>query len=133
MLKWKLKNKIERPIMKTFTRFSLVVTAASALAFSSIGLSAAEKGAELLVKRNPAPAAVNAAKPAAMNCASCTDSLVSVVDKGTRGPRHEVKNVMRHNCASCDTQIVTKGSGKNAVNVAVHTCGTGSAAMCATR
>lgn len=119
--------------MKTFTRFSLVVTAASALMLSSYGLNAAEKGAELLVKRNPAPTAVNTAKPVAMNCASCTDSLVTVVDKGTKGPRHEVKTVVQHNCASCDTQIVTKGTGKNAKEVAVHTCGAGSAAMCASR
>lgn len=119
--------------MKTFTRFSLVLTAASALVLSSFGLSAvaSEKGAELLAKRT-APAAINAAKPAAMNCASCTDSWVMVVDKGTKGPLHAVNNVVRHNCASCDTRIVTKDTGKTAANVALHTCGTGSA-MCATR
>jgi hypothetical protein len=120
--------------MKTFTRFSLVLTAASALVLSNLGLSAvaSEKGAEQLVKRN-APTTVTAARPAAMNCPSCTDSWVAVVDKGTKGPRHEVNNVVRHNCASCDTRIVTKGSGKTATNVAVHTCGAGSAAICATR
>jgi hypothetical protein len=119
--------------MKTITRFSLVITAVSALVLSNFGLSAvaSEKGAEQLIKRNT-PAAVTAAKPAAMNCASCTDSLVKVVDKGTKGPRHEINNVVRHNCASCDTKIVTKGSGKSAVNVAVHSCGTGSA-VCAAR
>lgn len=118
--------------MKTFTRFSLVLTVASALVLSSFGFRAvaSEKGAELLAKR--APAAVVTAKPAAMNCANCTDSWVSVVDKGTKGPLHAVKNVSRHNCPSCDTKIVTKGIGKNAANVVVHTCGAGSA-MCATR
>lgn len=121
------KNKIK--IMKRITRFSLIVTAASALALSSMGLTAGEKGAELLVKRNVSPAASNA-KPAPMNCASCTDSWVKVVDKGTKGPRHEVINVVRHNCSSCDTRIVMQGSGKSASNVAVHNCGTSPAAVC---
>ena len=121
--------------MKTITRFSLVLTAASALMLSNFGFTAiaAEKGAELLAKRNPAPVAVSTAKPAGMNCPSCTDSWVTVVDKGTKGPRHEVKNVVLHNCASCDTRIITKGTGKTATTVAVHTCGAGSAAMCASR
>jgi hypothetical protein len=128
----KLKNKTNTN-MKTITRFSLIVTAVSAIALSSLGLNAAEKGAELLAKRNLAPAAVNNARPAAMNCLSCTDSWVTVVDKGTKGPRHEVNNVVRHNCASCDTRIVPKGSGKNATTVALHSCGAGSASICATR
>jgi hypothetical protein len=121
--------------MKTFTRFTLIITAASALVLSNFGFTAiaSEKGAELLAKRSPAPAVVNTGMPAAMNCAACTDSWVTVVDKGTKGPRHQVNNVVRHNCASCDTRIVTKGSGKTATNVAVHSCGAGSAAMCASR
>ena len=119
--------------MKTITRFSLIVTVASAFALSSLGVNAGEKGAELLAKRNTTPAAINPTQVAAMTCPNCTDSWISVVDKGTKGPRHEVNNVVHHNCASCDTRIVTKGSGKNAINVAVHTCGIGSASMCATR
>ena len=121
--------------MKSFTRFSLVLTAAATLVLSNFGLSAvaSEKGAELLAKRNSAPVAANTATPAAMNCPSCTDSLVTVVDKGTKGPRHEINKVVRHNCASCDTRIITKGTGKTATNVAVHTCGTAAASMCASR
>ena len=119
--------------MKTITRFSLIVTAVSALAVSGLGLNAAEKGAELLAKRTNAPALVNAAKAAAMNCPSCTDSWVTVVDKGTKGPRHEISKVSRHDCASCETRIVTKGTGKNAINEAAHSCGSGAASMCAMR
>lgn len=120
--------------MKTFTRFSLVLTAASALVLSSFGVSAvaSEKGAELLAKRTTMPVAIPAATPAPMNCANCTDAWVTVVDKGTKGPLHAVNKIVRHGCASCDTRIVTKGSGKTAANMAVHTCGAASA-MCATR
>jgi hypothetical protein len=72
-------------------------------------------------------AQLNAAVPAAAvtaahKCANCTDTLVTAVDKGTKGPNHLITKVFRHNCAACDTKIATVGTGKAAKDVATHSC-----------
>ena len=58
----------------------------------------------------------------AHKCADCTDTLVTVVDKSTKGPNHLVTKVVRHNCAGCDTKIVTEGTSKARHDVAIHSC-----------
>jgi hypothetical protein len=63
-----------------------------------------------------------AAATALHKCANCTDTLVSVVDKGTKGPNHLITKASRHNCAACDTKIVSAGTGKAAKDVAIHRC-----------
>ena len=125
--------------MKTMNRFQkLVIAAVCTAAISSFSLTAlGEKGGETLVKLTKAsyataPATV-AATSAAHRCPMCTDTLVTVVDKATKGPRHEIKTVARHNCSSCETKIVTKGEGKAKYDIVVHTCGMGSPSLCATR
>jgi hypothetical protein len=66
------------------------------------------------------------ASPAAFSavhkCADCTDTWVTVVDKGTKGPNHLVTKVSRHNCAACDTKITVVGTGKAKHDVATHSC-----------
>src|SRR5258705_10484451 len=120
--------------MKSINRKSLLISGLCAVALS-FGTSAyAEKGAETLVRLTKgAPAAkVEAAAPMAHKCAACTDSLITVVDKGTKGPNHLVTKVSRHNCAGCDTKIVTEGVGKAKHDVAIHNCnGDTKAACCA--
>ena len=94
----------------------------------SFGTAYAEKGAEVLgrlTKASRAPvAAVNAhmAVTTAHRCPTCTDTFVSVVDKGTKGPNHLVSNVIRHNCGACETKIATEGTGKARHDVAIHSC-----------
>src|SRR5258708_1741629 len=110
--------------MKTFNRKSLLVAGLCALALSLGSSAYAEKGAETLVRltRGSAPARAELAAPVAHQCASCTDTLVSVVDKGTKGPNHAVTKVARHNCAACATKLVTTGAGKAKQDVAIHSC-----------
>jgi hypothetical protein len=118
--------------MKTINRKSLITSAVCALAISFGSAAYAEKGAETLVRltKGSAPAKTEVAAPAAHKCANCTDSLVSVVDKGTKGPNHLVTKVARHNCSACDTKIVTRGAGKATQQVAIHSCGADTKAIC---
>src|SRR5689334_10810699 len=88
------------------------------------GIAASPKVQMQLAERK---AQLNAAVPAAAvtaahKCANCTDTLVTAVDKGTKGPNHLVTKVFRHNCPACDTKIATVGTGKAAKDVATHSC-----------
>lgn len=117
----------------------MVIAAVCTAAISSFSLTAlAEKGGETLVKLTKAsyataPAAVASRQAVFHRCSMCTDTLVTVVDRGTKGPRHEIKTVARHNCSSCETKIVTKGEGKAKYDATVHTCGMGSPSLCVAR
>jgi hypothetical protein len=110
--------------MKSFNRNSLLIAGVCALALTFGTVVYAEKGAETLVRLTKGSAVTPAqvAAPMAHKCANCTDSLVTVVDKGTKGPNHLVSKVARHNCAGCDTKIVTEGTGKAKRDVATHSC-----------
>lgn len=103
-----------------------------ALALSFGTAAYAEKGAELLLRltKGDAPAKAQPTAVAAHKCAQCTDTLVAVVDKGTKGPNHAVTKVVQHNCKECNTTISTKGTGKSAHDVAMHTCGADAKAAC---
>ena len=118
--------------MKTIYRKSLFISGLCAVALSFGTVAYAEKGAETLVRLTKgAPAAkVEAAAPMAHKCAKCSDTLISVVDKGTKGPNHLVTKVSRHNCAACDTKLVTEGTGKAKKDVAMHTCAADPKAAC---
>ena len=125
-------NKIQRNNMKTFNRKSLLISGLCALALSLGSTAFAEKGAETLVRltKGSSPEKVEAAAPIAHKCASCTDTLVSVVDKGTKGPNHAVSKVARHNCTACDTKIATEGVGKVKRDVATHSCNAEAKPLC---
>lgn len=120
--------------LKTTARISaiLVITAVS-VSLANAGSN--EKGAERLVSltkasKASAPAATAVAMPG-HTCAACTDTLVTIVDKTTKGPNHEVRKVARHGCTDCQTRIVTQGVGKAKHDVTIHTCGTtGAAPVC---
>jgi len=110
--------------MKIFNRKSFMVAGLCALALSFGTVAYAEKGAETLARltRGSPAATVAKATPMTHKCAACTDTFVNVVDKGTKGPNHLVTKVSRHNCAACDTRIVTEGTGKAKYDVAIHSC-----------
>jgi len=118
--------------MKTISRKSLFISGFCAVALSFGTVAYAEKGAETLVRLTKgAPVAkIEAAAPMTHKCAKCSDTLISAVDKGTKGPNHLVTKVSRHNCAACDTKIVTEGSGKAIKDIAMHTCGADAKAAC---
>ena len=116
-----------------------IVVAVSALAImiAAVNTTAAssQKGAERLVTLTKSSRAVSSpASPTAVvtphRCPTCTDALVQVVDKATKGPNHLVRNLARHNCSTCGTQLVTTGSGKTAATVAMHGCGASEKANC---
>jgi len=123
---WKEKH------MKSFNRKSLMAAGVCALALSFGTAAYAEKGAETLVRltRGGAPAKAQPTAVAAHKCATCTDTFVTVVDKGTKGPNHLVSKVTRHNCAACDTKIIAEGAGKAKKDVAIHSCGADVKAAC---
>lgn len=118
--------------MKTTNRKSLLVAVVCALALTFGTAAYAEKGAETLLRltQGAAPAKAEPAQVAAHKCASCTDTLVSQVDKGTKGPNHAVSKVVKHNCTACSTTVSTQGTGKAAKQVAMHSCGADAKAAC---
>ena len=118
--------------MKTTNRKSLLISGFCAVALSFGTVAYAEKGGQTLVRltKDTPAAKVEAAAPMAHKCALCTDTLISVVDKGTKGPNHLVTKMSRHNCADCDTKIVTEGTGKAKKDVAMHTCAVDVKATC---
>ncbi len=75
-------------------------------------------------------AKVAAATVAAHKCASCKDTLATVVDKATKGPNHLIGKVSRHECAGCDTKIVTEGAGKAKKDLAMHSCNSEAKPLC---
>jgi hypothetical protein len=83
------------------------------------GIAASPKVRAQLNVRNTAPALAVAT---VHKCTLCTDTLVTVVDKGTKGPNHLVAKAFHHNCVGCDTKFVTEGTGKAKKDVAIHSC-----------
>jgi len=118
--------------MKTINRKSFLVAGLCALALSFGTAAYAEKGAETLVRltKGSAPAKVEVAATIAHKCSTCTDTLVSAVDKGTKGPNHAVTKLGRHNCTACSTTIATEGTGKAKRNMTTHTCAVDVKAAC---
>ena len=58
-----------------------------------------------------------------MTCPKCKSTTAQVVEKSFKtGVADDLKNITIHLCSSCDTTLVTKGTGKQAQNVLVHTC-----------
>jgi hypothetical protein len=121
--------------MKIINRKSLLFAGLCAVALSFGTVAYAEKGAEALVRptKSAPPAKTEAAPAVGHKCSNCSDSFVSVVDKGTKGPNHLVTAVVRHNCTACDTKIVTEGTGKAKRDVATHTCGAVVKPICCTK
>src|SRR5437773_1375374 len=110
--------------MKAINRKSLLLAGVCALALSLGPTAFAEKGAEALVglPKASAPAKTVTAVPVPHMCANCTDTLVNVVDRATKGPNHLVTKVARHNCPGCSTKISIEGTGKAKRDVAIHSC-----------
>ena len=75
------------------------------------------------------PVVAYAARPAdAMQCAACTDTLVTAANRDVRGGgardlmgKNEI-TVAKHLCASCGVTFETRGHGKAKTETAVHIC-----------
>jgi hypothetical protein len=58
-----------------------------------------------------------------MSCPKCKDTYTQVTEKTFKAVHpEELRTVGTHLCSSCDTKLVTKGVGKQAKDVVVHTC-----------
>ena len=108
----------------------------ASLALAVVGLisapssALAQKGGEKLTQLNPVKTledlqALDKGDTLAMSCPKCKATWITVVQKTFKGAKaEELKSVEVDLCDSCTTKIVTKGSGKAAKNVLVHTCKT---------
>ena len=113
----------EREKMKT-TKLTLIAGIALAVAF---GVSAAQTepgsargGAGDLIKQvTPASAP---AESTVMECPKCKSDWVVKTDRGARGVNKPTYKVEKHLCQSCGTELKTIGQGKQAKDVATHTC-----------
>jgi hypothetical protein len=85
-------------------------------------LSSAEgKGASKLMSPTPT-AQVQAAKTTHMAC--CADAYVKVADTSAKGMNAgATKAVPTHMCPSCQTKIVSVGTGKAKTDSVIHSCG----------
>ena len=109
----------------TATGFALALVLGAAW---SMPASAQEKGAEKLIQLKPVKTlqdvqALQAGDLVTMSCPKCKNTAITVVEKTFKAVKPEdMKTVQMHLCDSCETKIVTKGRGKQAQNVLVHTC-----------
>jgi hypothetical protein len=102
------------------------------LAISTSGTASAAtpegKGASLLMpaaKIQPAhtQTVTGSIKAVHDSCSLCRDVPVVVVDRISKGSKHEERStVMSHQCPACETKITIVGHGKAKTDKAVHTC-----------
>jgi hypothetical protein len=106
------------------------LVALTALVWLPLQVSAQTKGegASKLIQLKPiqtveALQSVEAGDTIVMSCPKCKDTYATVVEKSFKGVNQdELKKTTIHLCSACDTKIVTKGQGKSARDVVVHTC-----------
>jgi len=133
----KTNNHVIRPITLGFAVLAIV----GLLSLPTPG-SAQEpvKGAQRLLQLNANKTAtgaqvVRASDTAAMSCAKCKVSRVTIVQPATKtGAKPETNVITRHECPDCKQKVVTEGHGKAATQKLVHNCkqaGNGVAFCCA--
>ena len=118
-------------ISRTLTLAALAV-AVAALVSAPIAMLAQKQGdgAAKLIQLKPVQTVedlekVEAGDVVVMSCPKCKDTYASVVEKSFKGATGDTLRTTKiHLCSTCDTKIVTKGQGKAAKDVLVHTCKT---------
>jgi hypothetical protein len=101
---------------------------ALALPFTPAIANAQQKGAEKLIQLTTIKTAEDLQKiePGdliVMSCPKCKESWATVAEQTFKGARpQDLKTVQVHLCSKCDTKIETKGQGKQAKDVLVHSC-----------
>jgi hypothetical protein len=115
-------------VRKSAIRFGLAVALGGLLCAPLTGLAQAPKGAEKLMQLKPVKTmadlqALDAGDTIAMSCPKCKETWITVVEKTFKAVKpEELKTMTIHLCDSCETKIVSKGIGKQARDVVVHTC-----------
>ena len=109
---------------KCLAGFAATLTVITLVCLPSRAL-AQEKGATQLMKVHTYEdlQKVDVGDTIVMTCPKCKTTYAQVVEKSFKtGMPDELKNETIHLCSMCETKLVTKGSGKQAKNVLVHTC-----------
>jgi hypothetical protein len=116
-------------LMRNIT-VAVLALAVAALVTAPTTVVAQEKGAQKLIQLKPVKTVedlqkLDAGDTIIMSCPKCKDSYATVVEKTFKAVKpEELKTVKIHLCDACDTKLVTKGHGKAAKDVLVHTCKT---------
>ena len=111
--------------MKTYTKHVLILMAALTMSAwmptaNAGGLGTARGGAAELMRT---PSFVSeAGGEATMACPKCKTDYAVKKDWTERGALKSDKVLAKHLCNECGTELKTVGTGKHAVDVAVHTC-----------
>ncbi len=114
--------KTAKTVCKTILITGLAV---AVLAWLPSPVQAQEKGAYLLKKIQTVEDVqqIDAGDTIVMSCPKCKDTYIQVVEKSFHNATpDQLKTVGMHLCSACDTRLVTKGEGKQAKEVLVHTC-----------
>ena len=109
---------------------SLALAVVGMMMSAPMTAQAQQKGAEKLMQMKPVKTvedlqALDSGDTITMSCPKCKDTTITVVEKTFKAVKpEELKKMKVHLCDSCETKIVTKGHGKQARDVLVHTCKT---------
>jgi Fe-S oxidoreductase len=115
--------KMVKVVCRRIVAVSLVLAVAGALC--ALPAQAQQKGAEKLMQLKTVEdlQALNVGDTVIMSCPKCKDTYAQVVEKTFKAAKpEELKTVTIHLCSACDTKLVTKGHGRQAQDVLVHTC-----------
>ena len=107
--------------MKTLR--NIVIGSSVALALALVASAQADVktkgGASDLIKKSEP---VSASATAVMACPKCKSEFTVRTDKLARGATKPTAIVEKHLCDKCGTVLTTVGQGKQAKQLAVHTC-----------
>jgi hypothetical protein len=112
--------------MKTYTKqvvsfmAALTVSVMLSSTLNAGGLGTARGGAADLMRRPSFVA--EAPATTAMACPKCKTEYAVKKDWTGRGAIKSDKVLAKHLCNECGTELKTVGTGKHAVDLAVHTC-----------
>ena len=109
--------------MKTLRNIIIGTGLAAALALiTSAEADVKTKGgaSELLKKAEP----ISAPASTVMACPKCKSEFTVRTDNFARGSTKPAAIVEKHLCSKCATELTTVGTGKQARQLALHTCAT---------
>jgi len=123
--------KITRILLAMSATFSLAACLAiPATSQAADGL----KGAQLQIGERPATVSAQTVAVTApektLACGSCTNATKPFATSAGRGAFVKTGVITTHECPGCKTTITTSGAGKARIEVANHTCGSGTVASC---
>ena len=109
------------------TNPTLIAGIALALALGAWSVQAAETGSARggagdLIQPPQNDTCCEAARPVVMECPKCKSDWLVKTDATARGVNKPTYLVEKHLCAKCGTVLKTIGQGKQAKDVATHTC-----------